>query len=125
MPTRTSCEFTAFALGAALCVLPLSSSANAQSGLSVPLALGRDGSVNAVRYRCGDGTDLTVQYINAGANSLAMIPLKGETLIFVSVVSQSGVRYVSGASEWYIKDTEATLSGTLSDAPSVTCTATG
>lgn len=97
--------------------------AQAQATLSLPVALGQDGSVSGVRYSCADGTKLSVQYVNAGANSLALIPLKGETLIFVGVVSGSGARYASGARIWWTKGDEATLSDEMGDAQPVTCAA--
>lgn len=97
--------------------------AQAQASLSLPVALGQDGSISSVRYCCADGTKLSVQYVNAGANSLALIPLKGETLIFVSVVSGSGARYASGAHTWWTKGDEATLSDETGAAQPVTCAA--
>ncbi|MFX0540985.1 MliC family protein [Roseovarius sp. S4756] len=97
--------------------------AQAQAGLSLPLTLGADGSVNSVAYSCADGTDLLVQYVNAGSNTLALIPLKGETRIFVGVISGSGARYVSGASEWWTKGDEARMGDEMSDAKPITCTA--
>jgi len=97
--------------------------AEAQSSLSVPLALGPDGSVQAVQYSCSDGTEIAVQYVNAGSNSLALIPLAGETIVYVNVVAGSGARYVSGASEWWTKGDEARLSSELGDAEAVDCSA--
>ncbi|MFX0547086.1 MliC family protein [Roseovarius sp. S1116L3] len=122
MPERRV-HFTALA---AVLSLTLGSTAGvslAQTGLSLPLTLGPDGSVNSVAYSCGDGTDLVVQYVNAGSNNLALIPLKGETRIFVGVISGSGARYVSGASEWWTKGDEARMSDEMSDAKPITCTA--
>ncbi|MEX1235912.1 MAG: MliC family protein [Roseovarius sp.] len=105
----------------AFCTLGATGPSQAETSLSLPLPLGRDGSIQAMQYSCDDGTELSVQYVNAGSNNLALIPLKGETRIFVSVLSGSGARYVSGPSEWYSKDGEARLSDESSDAPAVTC----
>ncbi|WP_113910485.1 MliC family protein [Roseovarius dicentrarchi] len=90
--------------------------------LSLSLQMGQQDSVNAVRYSCTDGTELTVQYVNSGANALAVMRLAGDDLIFVNVISGSGARYVSGAREWWTKGAEATLRNETMGADAVTCT---
>ena len=97
----------------------------ADARLSLSLKLGSEGEISTVQYSCVDGTDLSVQYINAEANSLAVIPLKGAELIFVNVVAGSGARYVSGPQTWWVKGDEATLSDQVSGVDPVTCAAKG
>ncbi|MDQ2774461.1 MAG: MliC family protein [Acidobacteriota bacterium] len=43
----------------------------------------------------------TVEYLNGGGNSLAITPISGRSLIFVSVISGSGARYASGPYIWW------------------------
>ena len=43
----------------------------------------------------------TVQYLNSGANHLALLPLHGETMIFAGVPSASGARYAAGSYIWW------------------------
>ena len=83
--------------------------------LSVALPLGPMDDVQTETYACGDGEVLSVQYINAGANSLAIVPIDGEDRIFVNVLSASGARYVSGADVWWSKGDTAILENTLED----------
>lgn len=42
-----------------------------------------------------------VEYLNGAGNSLAVLPVKGQSLIFVSVQSGSGARYASGDMVWW------------------------
>lgn len=111
---------TTLALFAAMAVSSVPALAGAT--LAVPLVLGPQDTAHSVGYSCDDGTDLTVQYINAQGNRLAIIPLAGEELIFVNVVSGSGARYVTGAREWLVKSDEARLHDKMSDAGPVHCT---
>ncbi|SEL32543.1 MliC family protein [Roseovarius nanhaiticus] len=97
--------------------------AAAQADLTLALDLGPDGSLTAVPYTCTDGSELVVRYVTAGSNSLALIPLKGEVLIFAGVVAGSGARYVSGALDWHSKGDEAILTDELGDAEPLTCNA--
>ncbi len=100
-------------------------SAMSGAALSVPVTLGQAGTVFTVQHSCSDGTGLSVQYVNGEANTLALIPLKGEELIFVNVISGSGARYVSGAHTWWTKGDEATLRDETGQAEPITCTAKG
>lgn len=78
---------------------------------------------NLVRYDCGDGDPLQVQYINAAPNYLAIVPVAGQNLVFVTVLSGSGARYAAGEYEWWTSGMDATLSNlTTPDAAPVTCT---
>ncbi|MGQ3676611.1 MliC family protein [Xanthobacter sp. TB0139] len=64
---------------------------------------------NPVRYECDKGWPLSVTYVNAGPNVLAIIRVKGVAQLFVSAISASGSRYVSGPYEWWAKGDEGIL----------------
>lgn len=50
-----------------------------------------------------------VEYINGGGNSLAIVPLSGNSLIFANVSSGSGARYVAQQYTWWEAKGAATL----------------
>lgn len=60
-------------------------------------------------FDCGaDGAALglpsgpfTVEYLNAGENHLAVLPIHGQALIFSNVISGSGARYAAGRYIWW------------------------
>lgn len=60
-------------------------------------------------FECGaDGVALglpsgpfTVQYLNAGENHLAVLPIHGQALVFANVISGSGARYAAGRYIWW------------------------
>ena len=43
----------------------------------------------------------TVEYLNAGDNHLAVLPLNGKKLVFANVISGSGARYAAGRYIWW------------------------
>lgn len=43
----------------------------------------------------------SVEYINGVGNSLAVVPVGGNSLVFANVVSGSGARYAAGAYIWW------------------------
>jgi len=43
----------------------------------------------------------TVEYLNAGENHLAVLPVHGQALIFTNVISGSGARYAAGRYIWW------------------------
>ena len=61
-------------------------------------------------YQCDNGEGFRVQYINAAPNFLALVPVEGEVHVFVTTVSASGARYVSGPYEWWTQGDDARLS---------------
>ena len=94
---------------------------------SLALTLESTGTIerSVVNYLCEDDSALSVQYINAAPNFLAIVPVEGETLVFASTVSASGARYVSGPYEWWSHQGEATLRDLMQDEdaePIATCT---
>lgn len=74
-----------------------------------PLAGLRFDSPQTVQYRCDDGQRFTVRYYNSPDNQIALVPVDGKTLLFVSVLSASGARYAHGVHEWWTKGREARL----------------
>jgi len=63
----------------------------------------------AVQYRCdAQGAEMglpaaafSVEYINGAGNSLAVLPIRGKSLIFANVISGSGARYAAGEYIWW------------------------
>jgi membrane-bound inhibitor of C-type lysozyme len=95
--------------------------------VSITLTLDSTGTIerNVTNYLCDDDRSLSVHYINAAPNFLAIVPVDGEALVFASTVSASGARYVSGPYEWWSHQGEATLRDLMQDEeaePIATCT---
>lgn len=99
----------------ALAMFAAAGTASADVTLSVPLRIGTADSVLSQTYACRDAVAFSVQYVNAGANALAILPIDGEERIFVNVVSGSGARYVSGAHVWWTKGDAATLENEMKE----------
>lgn len=95
----------------------------AEVTLSIPLKVGEMDSVATQVYSCGDGQNITVQYVNSGPNALAIMPIDGEDRIFVNVVAASGAKYASGADVWWTKGDTATLENELTGGAALTCQA--
>ncbi|WP_281858120.1 MliC family protein [Litoreibacter halocynthiae] len=93
----------------------------ADTTVSLAFELDDTDSVASVIYDCGDGDAFTVQYVNAGANALALMEVDDEDRVFVNVVAASGARYVSGALVWWSKGDMATLENELSEGSTRTC----
>lgn len=94
---------------------------------SLVLTLESQGNVerNIVSYLCDDEQAISVQYINAAPNFLAIVPVEGQSLVFATTISGSGARYVSGPYEWWSHQSEATLRDLMQDEdadPLATCT---
>lgn len=87
--------------------------AAAQATLSIPLKPGTSDSVLSQAYSCGGEDPFPVQYVNAGGNALAILPVDGEERIFVNVIAASGAKYVSGAHVWWSKGDSATLENVM------------
>jgi len=69
--------------------------------------------VRTIDYRCTGERKMSVRYYNSDDNHLALLRLEGKSLLFVTVMSGSGARYVSRQYEWWTKGNEATLRDTL------------
>ena len=105
----------------ALAMVATAGTATAKTTLSIPLTIGEMDSVTSQTYSCAGGEPFSVQYVNAGANALAILPIDGEDRIFVNVVSASGARYVSGALVWWSKGETATLENELEEGSHQDC----
>lgn len=83
----------------------------AQTSLQIELNAGRDFERHVMTYDCATETPITVTYINAAPNFLALVPIaeEPEELVFASVIAASGVRYVSGKWVWWTRGAEASL----------------
>ncbi|HEJ1166021.1 TPA: lysozyme inhibitor [Pseudomonas aeruginosa] len=78
------------------------------------LALPGDAKLDtrSVDYKCENGRKFTVQYLNKGDNSLAVVPVSdNSTLVFSNVISASGAKCAAGQYIWWTKGEEATLYG--------------
>jgi membrane-bound inhibitor of C-type lysozyme len=93
--------------------------------LNVGINLSGDVQIVTAIYGCGEGTDpVTVKYINAAPNFFAIVPIEGQDVVFVNVVSGSGAKYVSGVWEWWNKGSDASLHNVtegLDAAPVLSC----
>ena len=79
-----------------------------QSNLT--LNLGGDVEQRTLQYDCGEPFGrISVSYIDAAPNFLALVPYEGSTLIFAAVTTGSDTRYAAGNYEWATKGTDATF----------------
>jgi membrane-bound inhibitor of C-type lysozyme len=79
-------------------------------------------------YDCGSAGGLTVTYVNADPNFLAIVPVpkQSQQMVFASVIAGSGSRYAAGKYIWWTKGSSASLYDiTLGDnaPPILTCNA--
>ncbi len=105
--------------------IALASPALAAVELNVGINLSGDVQIVTTIYGCGAEEPLTVRYINAQPNFFAIIPIDGQDIVFVNVISGSGAKYVSAQYEWWNKGADATLHDVtegLDAAPVLTCT---
>lgn len=65
-------------------------------------------SRETVNYDCG-GQKISATYINAGANSLAVLKIGDRVVVTANVLSGSGARYAGQELIWWTKGDEATL----------------
>jgi len=74
-------------------------------------------------YVCKGMGPMTVDYINAGEISLALVPVTGDPLVFANVLSASGARYAAGPYVWWTSGKSGALYDLRNgpDAPPVTC----
>lgn len=104
---RPVCATLRLALVLAISLLPVGAQA-AEFGLS--LNFPESGEWHPTSYRCdGQSERLPVAYLNAAPNFLAILPVDGKSMVFVSVLADSGVRYAAGKYEWRTKGAEAGL----------------
>ena len=106
-------------------VLAAATPALAAVDLNVGINLSGDVQIVTAIYGCGEGTGpLTVKYINAAPNFFAIVPIDGQDVVMVSVITASGVKYVAGIHEWWNKGADASLHNVtegLDAAPVLSC----
>jgi len=78
------------------------------SAITLDLGPG-DGERTTMRYDCEGLESFDVHYLNVQPNFLAIVPVEGEDLLFVSVLSASGARYASNQYVWWTRGPEASL----------------
>ena len=93
----------------------------AEPVLSIPLPLTEESNVVPAEYDCPESGKVSVSYINAGENSLAIISTEDMDRVFVNVISASGSRYVSGEYEWWSKGDTATFTNLTQDENAQEC----
>ncbi len=97
-----------------------------ESSLQLQLSTDQDFERRTITYDCATEAPVTVTYLNAAPNFLALVPIEGEAepLLFVSIISGSGARYASGQWIWWTQGPEASLYDATEgeDAPAIlTC----
>lgn len=101
--------------------------AAASADLTVQLPGETAVSHHRVHYRCDAGGSklglpsgaFAVDYINGGGNSLAVVPISGKPLIFVTVLSGSGARYAAQQFIWWEAHNAVTVSSPIGQAQAV------
>ena len=68
---------------------------------------------------------IAVQYINADAISLAVLPIEGQTQVFSNVIAADGAKYAAAQYVWWNKGNDAFFSSDMDDKALVTCHAIG
>jgi membrane-bound inhibitor of C-type lysozyme len=62
------------------------------------------------KYTCATGKILQVTYWNAvNGQSFALVPVKGQPMLFVNTLSASGAKYQAGSYTWWTKGPRADL----------------
>lgn len=110
---QAQATFAATALAVSMCV-----SVASANDLTIHLPDNPSVSRQTVEYQCdAKGPDIgvpsgpfSVEYINVGGNSLAVVPVSGKGLVFSSVISASGVRYTAQQYTWWDAKGSVTLS---------------
>ncbi len=105
----------------ALAMVVGAGAAAAEVTLSIALGIAPADSIGSEFYVCDDGDQFAVRYVNSGANVLAIVPVDGETRIFVNVVSASGAKYVSGSHVWWTKGDTAILENEMDAGSTQNC----
>jgi membrane-bound inhibitor of C-type lysozyme len=83
----------------------------ASSTIAILLGTTGDFERKTVKYGCegGETDQLAVDFINAAPNYLALVPIDGTVLVFNTVLSGSGARYVAGKYVFSTKGPSASL----------------
>jgi membrane-bound inhibitor of C-type lysozyme len=125
-----TCKSTPFFHAVARCIQAKATYRTIALGsfVSVSVASGTDLTIHlpdtpsisrqSVEYQCdANGTTIGVpsgpfkaEYINGGGNSLVVVPISGNALIFSNVISGSGARYTAQQYTWWEAKGAVTLS---------------
>jgi membrane-bound inhibitor of C-type lysozyme len=97
-------KYIVIGLGASLCSMSATT-----TNLTIKLAGSGPVSRKVVTFQCDAGgvelglpaEPFQVVYLNGVGNSLAILPIHGRSLIFVTVLSGSGARYASDRYIWW------------------------
>lgn len=100
-----------------LAVLGCSTALAGAKDLTIQLSGSQPISRKIVQYQCDakaaaiglPATAFPVEYINGAGNSLAVVPIHGNSLIFANVMSGSGARYAAGQYIWWEAGGSVTL----------------
>jgi membrane-bound inhibitor of C-type lysozyme len=100
-----------------LAALGCSTALAGATDLTIHLSGSQPVSRKVVQYQCDakaaaiglPATAFPVEYINGGGNSLAVVPVHGNSLIFANVMSGSGARYAAGQYIWWEAGGSVTL----------------
>lgn len=92
-----------------------------QAQVVIPLYAGEASEVRTQHYKCSDGGDFVVQFINTPRNVLALVTIDHEFRVFVAALSASGSRYVAGALELWVKGDGATMTNVMEEGSSQEC----
>ena len=76
--------------------------------LTIDVPEATDVETTTVHYLCGE-MPVTVDYINAGPVSLAVLHLPDELVVAANVISGSGARYAGGKYIWWSSGAGTTL----------------
>jgi membrane-bound inhibitor of C-type lysozyme len=99
---------TACALAALLSAYGLAAAPAAAVPLNVPEI--QTQTRHTFNYTCANGKTFKVAYLNAqNGQSFAVVPVKGQSLLFVATIAASGVRYQAGRYIWWTKGPGADL----------------
>jgi membrane-bound inhibitor of C-type lysozyme len=96
-------------LAATIAAVPAQPIVSATTGLTLTLGLEGDSEIRTIAYECEGIEPVSVEYINAAPNFLAIVPVNDETLVFTAVLAGSGARYAAGNWIWWTSGAEASL----------------
>lgn len=79
--------------------------------IQIELGASSDFDRRVMVYDCAAEAPVTVTYINAAPNFLAVLPVpdEAEPRLFAAVIAGSGVRYASGQWVWWTRGADASL----------------
>jgi membrane-bound inhibitor of C-type lysozyme len=100
-----------------LAALSCSTALAGATDLTIHLSGSQPVSRKTVQYQCDakavavglPASTFTVEYINGAGNSLVVVPIHGNSLIFANVMSGSGARYAAGQYIWWEAGGSVTL----------------